>query len=95
MTESDSIFGAELDRLKRLLTVGEEEPDDGPAERIDSPEKCALEDPRLSRALPVLSRSERPRTTLTNSDEDGILKRVFTIPKLGILIGISARISRI
>ena len=32
MTESDSIFGAELDRLKRLLTVGEEEPDDGPAE---------------------------------------------------------------
>jgi len=32
MTESDSIFGAELDRLKRLLTVGEEEPDKGPAE---------------------------------------------------------------
>jgi len=29
MTQSDSIFGAELDRLKRLLTVGEEEPEEG------------------------------------------------------------------
>ena len=27
MTQSDSIFGAELDRIKRLLTVGEEEHD--------------------------------------------------------------------
>ena len=29
MTQSDSIFGAELDRLKRLLTVGEEELEEG------------------------------------------------------------------
>ena len=33
MTQPDSIFGAELDRLKRLLTVGKDEPDDGPGEQ--------------------------------------------------------------
>ncbi len=33
MTQSDSIFGAELDRLKRLLTVGGEEPVEGSTER--------------------------------------------------------------
>jgi serine/threonine protein kinase/WD40 repeat protein len=32
MTQSDSIFGAELDRLKRLLTVGEEESDEDSTE---------------------------------------------------------------
>ena len=32
MTQSDSIFGAELDRLKRLLTVGEKESDEGSTE---------------------------------------------------------------
>ncbi len=32
MTQSDSIFGAELDRLRRLLTVGEEEADERPEE---------------------------------------------------------------
>ena len=40
MTESDSIFGAELDRLKRLLTVGEEELDKGSTE--PSPRTASL-----------------------------------------------------
>ncbi|MBN1506673.1 MAG: serine/threonine protein kinase [Sedimentisphaerales bacterium] len=30
MAQSDSIFGAELDRLRRLLAIGEEQADDGP-----------------------------------------------------------------
>jgi len=40
MTQSDSIFGAELDRLKRLLTVGEEEPEEGSS--AHTPRKASL-----------------------------------------------------
>ena len=31
MKEPDSVFGVELDRLKRLLTVGQEEPEEDSA----------------------------------------------------------------